>query len=157
VGTTFHVYLPASERRARKVADKQVVREAGRGKILVMEDDETIRDVTGEMLGHYGYTVAFARHGAEAIELYRQAQQANVPFDVVIMDLTIPGGMGAKETIAHMLALDPGAKAVVASGYVNDPIMVEFAQHGFCQRIVKPYKSEELHDMLHRIIAGSNA
>lgn len=154
VGSTFHVYLPASERRVRKVADKKTVQVVGRGKILVMEDDATIREVTGEMLGHYGYTVAFARDGAEAIALYRQAQQDTVPFDVVIMDLTIPGGMGAKETIARLLALDPRAKAIVASGYGNDPIMVEFAQHGFCERIVKPYKSEELHEMLHRIIAA---
>ena len=125
------------------------------GKILVIEDDETIRDVTGEILGHYGYEVVFAQDGTEAIDLYRSAQETGTPFDIIIMDLTIPGGMGAKETLPRIRALDSQAKAIVASGYANDPIMTEFAQYGFCERIVKPYQPEALHQMLRRIIVAS--
>jgi DNA-binding NtrC family response regulator len=73
------------------------------------------------------------------------------------MDLTIPGGMGGKETVKKILQIDPHAKAVVASGYANDPIVVEYRQYGFCERIAKPYKSEELHAMLHRIIQGPSS
>ncbi len=134
---------------------KQAVQHAGTGRILVMEDEEIIRDVTGDMLSHYGYDVAFARDGTEAIALYRHAQVSGTPFHVILMDLTIPGGMGGKETIKKILEIDPHAKAVVASGYANDPIVIEFQQYGFCGRIVKPYKSEELHEILYRIMHGT--
>jgi PAS domain S-box-containing protein len=155
VGTTFYVYLPASHREiiAREGANE--IRQTGRGYILIMEDEETIRDVTGEMLGHFGYEVAFARDGLEAIELYTRAKTSGKPFDVIIMDLTIPGGMGGKEAIRRILDIDPQAKAVVASGYATDPIIADFREYGFCERIAKPYKSEELHAILHRIITGT--
>jgi CheY-like chemotaxis protein len=121
-----------------------------------MEDEETIRDVTGEMLSHFGYEVAVAKDGLEAITLYKQAKESDRPFDVVIMDLTIPGGMGGKEAIKRILEIDPQAKVVVASGYSTDPIIADFTQYGFCERIAKPYKSEELHTLLHRIITGTS-
>ena len=152
VGTTFQVYIPASHKRVLQAKNTPDVQPAGTGRILIMEDEETIRDVTGEMLSHYGYKVAFAKDGTEAIALYRHAREAGTPFDVAIMDLTIPGGMGGKEAVQKILAIDPHAKAVVASGYANDPIVVEYRQYGFCDRIVKPYKSEELHTILHRIL-----
>ena len=155
VGTTFHVYIPASSKQLLQPQAKQAVQHAGTGRILVMEDEEIIRDVTGDMLSHYGYDVAFARDGTEAIALYRHAQESGTPFNVILMDLTIPGGMGGKETIKKILEIDPHAKAVVASGYANDPIVIEFQQYGFCDRIVKPYKSEELHETLYRIIHGT--
>jgi PAS domain S-box-containing protein len=157
VGTTFYVYIPASQRRVQKAEDKKDVHHSGRGKILIMEDDETIRDVTGEMLSHFGYEVAFARDGNEALDLYAKARDTAAPFDVIIMDLTIPGGMGAKETIAKALQIDPQVKAIVASGYANDPLMTEFAQYGFRDRIVKPYKAGELHEILRRVIADASA
>jgi signal transduction histidine kinase/ActR/RegA family two-component response regulator len=155
-GTTFYVYIPASHRQVRKLESQTSVQPAGHGKILVMEDEETIRDVTGEMLRHFGYEVAFAREGAEAIELYKHAMDAGQPFDVLLMDLTIPGGMGGKEAVRKILDIDPQAKAVVATGYANDPIIAEFRQYGFCDRIAKPYKSEELHGILHRVITGTS-
>lgn len=157
VGTTFSVYIPASQRQALKRKTNTPVQQSGRGKILIMEDEETIRDVTGEMLRHFGYEVAFARDGTEAIALYRRARETDQPFDVIIMDLTIPGGMGGKEAIRNILDIDPQAKAVVASGYTTDPIIAEFRQYGFCDRIAKPYKSEALHEILHRIITGPGA
>jgi PAS domain S-box-containing protein len=157
VGTTFHIYIPASHKQLHQSTTKQAVQHAGTGRILVMEDEEIIRDVIGDMLSHYGYDVAFARDGTEAIALYRQAQESSMPFNVILMDLTIPGGMGGRETIKKILDIDPHAKAIVASGYANDPIVVEFQQYGFCGRIVKPYKSEELHETLYRIMHGTSA
>jgi two-component system cell cycle sensor histidine kinase/response regulator CckA len=157
VGTTFYVYIPASHREIVSPEGTHEIRHAGRGYILIMEDEETIRDVTGEMLGHFGYEVAFARDGLEAIELYTRARAAGKPFDVIIMDLTIPGGMGGREAIRRILDIDPQAKAIVASGYATDPIIADFRQYGFCERIAKPYKSEELHAILHRIITGTAA
>jgi PAS domain S-box-containing protein len=157
IGTTFHVYIPASRKRVLQPKSQQTVQYAGTGHILIMEDEEIIRDVTGEMLSHYGYEVAFARDGTEAIALYSQARESGTPFDVIIMDLTIPGGMGGKEAVKKILEIDPHAKAIVASGYANDPIVVEFRQYGFCDRIVKPYKSEELHETLHRLIHGTSS
>jgi CheY-like chemotaxis protein len=138
------------------VDDQEETHHVGKGKILIMEDDETIRDVTGEMLSHFGYEVAFASDGSEAINLYGGAQEAGAPYDVLIMDLTIPGGMGAKETITKILEIDPQARAIVASGYANDPILAHFRQYGFCDRIVKPYKAEELHETLRRVMANSD-
>jgi PAS domain S-box-containing protein len=152
IGTTFHVYIPASRKRIRPQKSQQSIQHTGTGRILLMEDEEIIRDVTGEMLGHYGYEVAFAKDGAECIALYQHAKESGTPFDVVLMDLTIPGGMGGKEAVKKLLEFDPQAKAVVASGYAYDPIVVEFRQYGFSDRIVKPYKSEELYDILHRLI-----
>jgi PAS domain S-box-containing protein len=157
VGTTFHVYIPASHKQLLQSTTKEAVQHAGTGRILVMEDEEIIRDVTGDMLSHYGYDVTFARDGTEAIGLYRHAQESGVPFNVILMDLTIPGGMGGRETIKKILEIDPHAKAIVASGYANDPIVVEFQQYGFCGRIVKPYKSEELHETLYRIMHGTSS
>jgi PAS domain S-box-containing protein len=156
VGTTFYVYLPASLQEVIAVQDRSEVRSVGTGYILIMEDEETIREVTGEMLSHFGYEVEFAPDGAAAIELYQRAKETGKAFDVVIMDLTIPGGMGGKEAVRHLLALDPQARVVVASGYANDPILTDFQHYGFCERIAKPYKAEELHVLLHRIITGTS-
>ncbi|MCZ6875785.1 MAG: ATP-binding protein [bacterium] len=152
VGTTFEIYLPASEQQVGKQLGKQMTHYPGKGKILIMEDDETIREVTGEMLMHLGYDVTFARDGAEAIALYRREKDADAPFEVVVLDLTVPGGMGGEQAIKKLLKIDPQTKAIVASGYTTDPIMAQFEHYGFCDRIVKPYKSEELHAVLYKVM-----
>ncbi len=151
VGTTFYAYIPASEQPLQKQPGNQATHYPGKGKILIMEDDETIREVTGEMLRHLGYHVVFARDGAEAIDLYTQARGTDTPFEVVVLDLTIPGGMGGKQAISKLLEIDPQTKAIVASGYANDPIMAQFSHYGFCDRIVKPYQSEALHAVLYKV------
>jgi CheY-like chemotaxis protein len=153
VGSTFYVYIPASPEALVAAKDTHAVRSVGGGHILIMEDEETIRDVTGEMLSHFGYEVEFAKDGLEAIALYQRAREAGKPFDVIIMDLTIPGGMGGKEAVKRILEIDARARAVVASGYANDPIIADFRHYGFCERIAKPYKSEELHALLQQIMA----
>jgi CheY-like chemotaxis protein len=109
------------------------------------------------MLYHFGYEVAFASNGHQAIDAYQRAKTTAQPFDVIILDLTIPGGMGAKETIAQLLTLDPDVRAVVVSGYANDSIMGEFRQYGFCGCIAKPYQGNELHRILQEVLTGSEA
>jgi CheY-like chemotaxis protein len=113
-----------------------------------------VRLVTGELLGALGYESAFARDGEEAIERYRIAKESGQPFDVVIMDLTIAGGMGGKDAIRKLLEYDPAAKAIVSSGYSNDPVMANFRAHGFRDVIVKPYKTIDLSRVLHALMTA---
>lgn len=155
-GTSFEVYLPCSKEEViiRKHAEDDI--REGRGKILVMDDDETVRNVVGEMLYVLGYEVGFARDGSEAIDMYRKAQNEKEPFSAVIMDLTIIGGMGGKEAIRILHDIDPGVKAIVSSGYSNDPIMGNFEKYGFCDVIAKPYEPRELSKTLNRVIIAGH-
>ena len=125
---------------------------AGQGKILVMDDEELIRTVTESMLEFGGYRSEMAIDGKEALEKYIKAIEEGDPFDVVLMDLTIPGGMGGREAIVELLKIDPGVKAVVSSGYANDPIMADYEKYGFCRVIPKPYKLQELNALIAGII-----
>jgi len=109
--------------------------------------------VGGRMLKHIGYDeVEFAKDGAEAIKLYKKARKSGNPFDAVIMDLTIPGGLGGKQTIKKLLEIDPEVKAIVSSGYTDDPIMSKFKKYGFSGVVSKPYTIEELGKVLHDLI-----
>ncbi len=143
-GTTMSIYLPASERElpTDKAAAPEIPR--GSGKILIMDDDEVVRQVGTEMLNLLGYEVVESRDGEEALEKYRQALQSDTPFDAVILDLTVPGRMGGKETIAGLREMDPEVKAIVSSGYSHDPIMADFRNYGFSGVIPKPYSFEKL-------------
>ena len=143
-GTTFHIYLPATAKKLLNKSQQKVDGANRNGKILVMDDEELIRDITSTMFKVSGYQVELAEDGQEAIEKYTAAMEKGEPFDVVLMDLTIPGGMGGKETIEKLLEIDPGVQAVVSSGYATDPIMSNYKQYGFCQVIPKPYVLEEL-------------
>ncbi len=152
-GAVFHVYLPVSR---QGVSDKPPVMRTsinGSGKVLVMDDEAEVRSVVGDMLKTLGYEPAFARDGTEALVIYQNAVQAGARFDAVIMDLTIPGGMGGKETIKKMLGIDPRARVIVASGYSNDPVMSAFESYGFSGVIAKPYTMDMLAATLHEVIA----
>ena len=117
-----------------------------------MDDEDILREVVTEMLVYLGYKVTCAAEGQEAIELYNKGKKSGNPFDAVIMDLTIPGGMGGKETIQKLIQIDPNVKAVVASGYSNDPVMARYKDFRFKDIIVKPFSIEELGRVLQNLI-----
>ena len=156
VGTTFYIYLPLAH---KEVSTKKEVEERplmGNGRVLAMDDEESIRELISRILSHTGYEVHFAKDGAEAIELYKDAKESGHPFDAVIMDLTIPGGMGGKEAIKDLLEIDPKVKAIVSSGYSNDPIMTDFMEYGFSGVVAKPYRVAELSKTVDEVIKDSN-
>ncbi len=144
IGSTFEIYLPASDEAIalREEEDKELV--TGSGRVLVMDDEALVRELTGAILRRAGYEVDFAKDGNQAIDLYREADDSGRSFDLVVMDLTIPGGMGGKEAIKKLRALYPDVRAIVSSGYSNDPIMAEWKKYGFNGVVVKPYSSREL-------------
>ena len=120
-----------------------------------MDDEHIIRAVGSEMLQLLGYEVVCARDGTEAVELYRKAQEKGYAFDAVILDLTIPGGMGGKEAVSKILSLDPTAAVIVSSGYSNDPGMTDFRQYGFSGVVAKPYTYKELGETLNTVLKGN--
>lgn len=117
-----------------------------------MDDQKTIRRVTGKMVESLGYSTAFAEQGEEAVALYREKMEKGTPFDAVIMDLTIPGGMGGREAIKKLLEIDPGVRAIVSSGYSNDPVMADYKDYGFSGIIRKPYQMKELSEVLINVL-----
>ncbi|MFA5236888.1 MAG: response regulator [Methanoregula sp.] len=125
---------------------------ASKGKVLLVDDEEIILDVSREVLRFLGYDAVFAKEGAEAIRIYMQEKDAGRPFDVVIIDLTIPEGMGGKEAIGKLRTYDPDVKAVVSSGYANDPAVQDFASYGFSGRLTKPYRINEMKAILEDMI-----
>ena len=151
VGSVFHVYVPASEARAEERARPQPPQ--GKGRIILMDDEDMVRKVTSQMLRQLGYHVDGASDGVEVIELYRKAKEGGKPYDVVIMDLTIPGGMGGRECVEKLHAIDPEAKAIVTSGYSDDPVMAEHERFGFSGVISKPWKIESLSEALHTVMS----
>ncbi len=152
IGTTFYIFLPASIRplEVKKVKSEIVVSDGI--KILLMDDEESIRNVSGEMLTYFGYQVSLARNGQEAIKLYKEAKENGEAFDAVIMDLTIPGGLGGIETMAVLRQMDPDIKAIITSGYANDQVMSDYQKYGFSGVAIKPYKVNELNEVLVNVI-----
>ena len=151
-GTTFTIYLPASSKEVARKPDEPEQLVSGTGKILVMEDEEMIRDVLNSILPLLGYSVKFVANGEDAIEQYKTAMETGGQFDAVIMDLTIRGGMGGKEAIRRILELYPRAKVIVSSGYHNDPIMAAYQEYGFKGVIQKPYRATEFSRVLKEVI-----
>ena len=152
-GTTFTVYLPSSYSSA--AIDRQAIPK-GRGRILVMDDEQSIRRMVEDALTQFGYKVTTAADGQAAIDLFSEALTSGKTFDAILLDLTIPGGMGGKEAIQHLRRLDPHVKAIVTSGYSDDPIMSDFHTYGFQDILVKPYKIVDLAKALESLCAQSN-
>jgi PAS domain S-box-containing protein len=153
-GTTFYIYLPSSIRKAQKKIKDVPDAITGKGKILAMDDEQTVRDVIYQMLRHMGYDVDLASEGQEAIKLYRRAIEADEPFDAVILDLTVPGAMGGKKTIGRLREIDSNVKAIIASGYSNDPVMSDYKNYGFCGVVVKPFNIQKLARILSDVLKG---
>ncbi|MBN2373103.1 PAS domain S-box protein [bacterium] len=155
-GATFQIYLPASSKKIpeKKKGPLPAMTSSAhvKGMALLMDDEEAIRTLAGKMLKCLGYESKTASDGSEAIELYKEAKASGKPFDVVIMDITVPGGMGGKQMIKRLLEIDPDVRAIVTSGYSNDPIMAEFEKFGFIGAICKPYEISELETLIHEVL-----
>ncbi|HEB69430.1 MAG TPA: PAS domain-containing hybrid sensor histidine kinase/response regulator [Desulfobulbus sp.] len=154
-GTIFTLYLPASGRRPERMEKQENKNFRGQGRILVMDDEEMIRTMVSSMLTILGFTVEAVPDGEQAIALYQEALTTNTPFQAVVMDLTIPGGMGGVETIARLQQIDPGVKALVSSGYANDPVLADYQEYGFSGVICKPFELQDLQQSLQALLRNS--
>ena len=154
IGTTFHIYLPASEggKSPSKVEEGSFI--AGKGRILVMDDEEAVREVARNMLETLGYSVTLAKDGAEAIAIYQMAMASGEPFASVLMDLTIPGGMGGMEAVKRIREIDSKVKAIVCSGYSNDTIMANYKTFGFRAVVPKPYSLKQLSGTISDVLSA---
>ena len=150
VGTLCRIYLPVSQTQFGEV-EKSIESEPTHRtpqRILVMDDEHLLRETIHEMLTFMGYEVSQAENGEQALEHYREAQRNDSPFELVIMDLTIQGGLGGKDTIRKLLEIDPNVRAVVSSGYSNDPVLANFRQYGFVDVLQKPFDLNELNQVI---------
>ena len=151
-GTTFIIDLPASAAREAPASTLSAFVRNGTGRLLVMDDEESIRTLLDRVLTKFGYEVRTARDGAEAIDLYEAARAAGQSFDLVLLDLTVTGGMGGVETAGRLKALDPAAKLIACSGYSNAPVMSHLRDYGFDDALPKPWAVSELGDVLRRVL-----
>jgi PAS domain S-box-containing protein len=152
MGTVFHVYLPAMHRLS--TAAQPIGRQRGKaqGRILVMDDEQTVRAVLGRILKQAGYDVEIVADGEAAVDLYHRAKQNGQRFDVVMLDLTVRGAMGGQDTIRALLALDPKVQAVVMSGHNEAEVMLEYGQHGFKAALSKPFSRGTLLEVLGQVL-----
>jgi PAS domain S-box-containing protein len=157
-GTRVNIFLPATTGRAsdsRNGVETETSGDlSGWGRVLVMDDEEMILDLAGNALRRLGYEPVFARNGEEALERYAVATAEGRPFDVVILDLTVRGGMGGMETMSRLSAIDPAVTAVVSSGYSEDPVVRDHARYGFAGVVEKPYRIQDLGRRLKDLLSG---
>lgn len=151
-GTTVHIYLPASNpARGREGSSHGSTRNRGAIRILVMDDEEIVLEITGKMLKRAGYEIGLAKNGAEAIRLFTQSIEEDNPFHLALLDLTVRGGIGGKEVVRKLLEIEPGLKAVVSSGFSDDPVMRDFPIYGFSAAVTKPYDIGDLREIIEKV------
>ena len=153
-GATFHIYLPASEGEIEPEVKRPVPRGGRQGKILVVDDEEVICELINYTLSALGYTVIESREAKTALELYQKEFNAGHPFDLVIMDLTLPGGMDGRGAMQELKKMNPGVKAIVSSGYALDPVMCHFQDYGFCGAISKPFDLVHLEQAVYEALSA---
>ncbi len=158
-GTTFNIYIPAIQATGSEStinSSSQLhhsEKEFHNTNILVMDDDKHIQKLAVTMLQSLGMTAETVSDGDEAIDKFKQAQSQGSPYDLVILDLTIPGGLGGKETCKKLLDLSPEAKIIVSSGYTNDTVLANYGQYGFVDMITKPYTINNLKSVIQRVMS----
>ncbi len=152
VGTTVVIYLPASQKAPVSASTHPHIPLRGSGRILVVDDEAMVRNVLRQLLESLGYMVECVQDGTDAVAAYQRAQAAGQPFAVVILDYTIPGGMGGLETLTRLRAIDPQVTALISSGYANNPVLADWAYYGFDGVVVKPYTMAQLQEALHNVL-----
>ena len=172
LGTTVSIYLPAFEEKGslegfaedRSSPIEQDLRSPSTinnqqstiKRVLVMDDEEGMRRFVKQMLNRFGYAVEVAEDGNKAIELYKKAMAVGEPFDAVLLDLTVKGGMGGKQALKHLLYVDPDVKAIICSGYFNDPVMANFKDYGFYGAMPKPFEGQTLRKTVNQVVTGED-
>jgi CheY-like chemotaxis protein len=158
-GTEVTFYLPALKTAAADELPETAASSESAAveshRVLLMDDDASVREVVALMLSRLGYQVTTATSGEEAVEAYRRALDLGQRFDAVIMDLTVAGGLGGREATRRLLAIDPDARIVVSSGYSGDPVLADHRDHGFVARLPKPYATEDLERTLREVLSSS--
>jgi len=154
-GTTFHLFLPVVDvaTATPEPEDSWWSSPPGSARILVMDDDRKIRSVVERFLKSIGFEAVTASNGSESVQRYRTEREAGTPFDAVIMDLTVQGGMGGREAMEQLLTIDPSVRAIVSSGYCNDPVMANYREYGFQAVLAKPYQLNDLQQVIHRVVS----
>ena len=147
-GSTFKIYLPATSNKIKSTKTPDTIDYKGKGKILVMDDENFVRDTASDMISFFGFDVVCVKDGTEVLKEYKTAHKNRDPYNAVILDLTIPGGMGGELAVKKLLNFDPNVTAIVASGYSTDPIMANYSSYGFKARLTKPYNLQEVGNVL---------
>ena len=153
-GSTFTVYLPASREKAAGSDGGTGPIYAGRGRLLLMDDEELVLNIAEKMLRALGFSVECAASGEEAVAIYRRSEREGAAFDAVLLDLTVPGGMGGKDVLKELLRINPGVIAVASSGYSDDPVMADYRKYGFRAVLAKPYRLEDLSEALRKALGA---
>jgi CheY-like chemotaxis protein len=154
VGTIVHVLLPASKAPRPLPPEAERPAPRGTGRILVMDDEEAVRNIAVHILEYLGYSPVAVLNGTQAVSEYRKAMESNCPFSAVILDLTVPGEMGGREALEQLRGLDPKVRAIVASGYSIDACLADYRQHGFAGAVAKPFTVNEVGRVVHAVLRG---
>lgn len=151
-GTTFQIFLPAYKQQVTDTSVERKLTKTGRGKVLVVDDEKMVLKIADKLLLHMDYEVTTTQTGEEAVWLYRQAMESGKPFNAVILDLSMESGMSGTEVMDELIAIDPDVKAIISSGYLRDPVIMNFEDYGFAGILTKPYDPKELDKKLQNII-----
>jgi PAS domain S-box-containing protein len=151
MGSTFTVYLPASPQEDASRKGVGELAGAGKGKILVMDDEETVRNATGIVLNYLGYDVEYAKNSSEAALLYKIAIEKGHPFYAVVLDLNMPDGMGGEEALQELIAIDPRVRAIISCGYSDESLISKFKENEFCRKVDVPYDMEKMKEILNNL------